>query len=155
MDSFMDKLAQKLNAQEMIKANSEAETAELERMRQQMEEYDKCLQEMRKLTLSSTESSDKVKELIDQLDASKESLVKQIESLNADAYDVVHKENVKVYRNVQAVIQEESIAIQNEVKKVKKSVNGKFVVALVFAILGFVAAGCDLAFNLLQYFKVF
>ena len=36
MDMFMDKLAQKLTAQEIIKANTAAETEELNRLRDQI-----------------------------------------------------------------------------------------------------------------------
>ena len=39
MDTFMDKLAQKLNAQEMIKANAAAEAAETARLREQNAVY--------------------------------------------------------------------------------------------------------------------
>ena len=60
MDNFMDKVAQKLGAQEMIRANAAAEAAELENMekqltvfKEQMEKYDDCLQEMRKLNLKN------------------------------------------------------------------------------------------------------
>ena len=49
MDNFMDKLAQKFNAQEMIKANSQAEAAEMKKLQLQVAEYEKILQEMRKL----------------------------------------------------------------------------------------------------------
>lgn len=154
MDSFMDKLAQRFNSQEMIKANSEADAAELERMKKQLEEYDACLKEMRKLSLSNAEAADKLKDLVGDIEASKETLVEQIKNMNADAYECVHKENVKVYRNVQAVVQEEAAAVKDEVIDAKKSVNGKFVVGLVFAILAFVAAAGDLAFNLLVYFHI-
>ena len=40
MDNFMDKLAQKFNAQEMIKANSAAEAAENKRMQEQLAAYE-------------------------------------------------------------------------------------------------------------------
>ena len=36
MDNFMDKVAQKLGAQEMIRANAAAEAAELENMEKQL-----------------------------------------------------------------------------------------------------------------------
>ena len=154
VDSFMDKLAQRFNSQEIIKANAQAEAAEIERMKKQMEQYDVCLQDMRKLSLSNTEAAEKMKELIDNLETSRETLMEQIKNMNADAYECVHKENVKVYRNVQAVVQEESAAVKDAVKAVKKSVNGKFVVGLVFAILAFVCAAADLAFDLLVYFHI-
>ena len=53
MDNFMDKLAQRFNAQEMIRANAQAEAQELERLRQQVKAYDECMQEMRKLKLKN------------------------------------------------------------------------------------------------------
>ena len=46
MDTFMDKLAQKLNAQEMIKANS---AADAEEMKNQLREYDECLAQMQQV----------------------------------------------------------------------------------------------------------
>lgn len=51
MDNFMDKLAQRFNAQEIIKANSQAEAQELDKLRMQMDAYDECLKEMRRLNL--------------------------------------------------------------------------------------------------------
>jgi hypothetical protein len=64
MDNIMDKLAQKLNAQEMIKANSEAETNEMKKLKLQISEYEKILQEMRKLNYKNTEISEKLDLLI-------------------------------------------------------------------------------------------
>ena len=151
MDNFMDKLAQKLNAQEVIKANSQAEAAELRRLRVQMEAYNECLQEMRKLNQKSAELAEKseesagrseelakqageltekaqtlLEEGIDKIasvpekdeEAEKEQLLSDIRvsleenaqklaDLFAQSDDFVHKENVKVYRNVQAVIVDE------------------------------------------------
>lgn len=49
MDMFMDKLAQKLTAQEIIKANTTAEAEELSRLRNQIEEYDRCLARLQQL----------------------------------------------------------------------------------------------------------
>lgn len=64
MDNFIDKLAQKFNAQELIKANSQAEAAELKRLEQQIAEYEKILQDMRKLNYKNAEISDKIEEII-------------------------------------------------------------------------------------------
>lgn len=66
MDNFMDKLAQRLTAQEMIKANSAADAAELERLQKQLAQYDACLQEMRKLSLKNMEATDKIALLLDE-----------------------------------------------------------------------------------------
>ena len=41
MDTFIDKLAQKKNAQEMIKANMTAEAAKMEQLQNQMQAKDR------------------------------------------------------------------------------------------------------------------
>ena len=73
MDNFMDKIAQKLNSQELIRANAAADAAELENIekqlaifKEQMEKYDDCIQEMRKLNLKNIESAQGVQNLADQ-----------------------------------------------------------------------------------------
>ncbi|MBD5462661.1 MAG: hypothetical protein HDR24_06320 [Lachnospiraceae bacterium] len=70
MDNFMDKVAEKLNSQELIRANAAADAAALENLekqlalfKEQMEKYDDCLQEMRKLNLKNIESAQGVQEL--------------------------------------------------------------------------------------------
>lgn len=49
MDMFMDKLAQKLTAQEIIKANTAADIEELNRLKNQIAEYNECLAKLQKL----------------------------------------------------------------------------------------------------------
>ena len=44
MDTFIDKIAQKRNAQEMIRANMTAEAVKMEQMENQMKEYDAIMQ---------------------------------------------------------------------------------------------------------------
>ena len=67
MDSFMDKLAQKFNAQEMIKANSEAEQKELQKVQEQASEYKSYLEEMKKLNQENAELTEKIEALTKQL----------------------------------------------------------------------------------------
>ena len=139
MDNFMDKIAQKLSSQEVIRANSAADAAQIERLQLQVAEYNACMQEMRKLNLKNVESEQRLQELfqsigvqIDNLfSESKQGIEKlteeciikiqsakgeeekkieietKLEELFKQADDFVHKENVKVYRNVQAVLVEE------------------------------------------------
>ena len=64
MDTFMDKLASKFNAQEMIRANSAAEAKENERLQKEVEAYKQCLQEMREISLQNTATADEVAELV-------------------------------------------------------------------------------------------
>ncbi len=154
MDNFIDKLAQKFNAQELIKANTQAEAKELEKLQLQVAEYERILQEIRRLNYKNTELSEQLSTMVcdntDKIQAMKEDEQKLLSALRditdeqsrnreADlerreaeriekekgaasenealkilleekfqhADDFVHKENVKVYRNVQAVVTEE------------------------------------------------
>lgn len=124
MDTFMDKLAQKMNAQEMIKANSAAEAAKMEQLQNQVAEYENLLQEMRKVNLKTVENAEQVKQVVQESlrkieeiqtaadsKEDKEELLaevkKQLETAFRESNDFQHKENVKVYRNVQAAMVEE------------------------------------------------
>lgn len=189
MDTFMDKLAQKFTAQEMIKANAAAEAAELQRTREQIKQYNECLNEMKLVnedtknalaqiekTLSAgmeqfqkaeipTESFQelveyslsRIKELQQNTEEIQADLKNHLDSKSSELADFVHKENVKVYRNVQAAMVEECRK-QSEVLEEKlaliagrqKSNTRVAVTAMVFALLS--AAG--VAFQLLVMFGI-
>jgi hypothetical protein len=138
MDTFIDKLAQKRNAQEMIRANTSAETAQMEQMKKQLETYEGLLQEMRKVNLKTAENAaqaenvmkeclDKLEQVQVQVQASDESgddsaqLLEEIKNLLQEqsdkSDDFLHKENVKVYRNVQAALIEELNKQTQDLKK--------------------------------------
>ena len=190
----MDKLAQKFSAQEMIRANSQAEAEEMKRLQLQVSEYEKILQEMRKLNYRNTELSEKLDLMIgdnaDKIKGMKEDEQRLIAALrdltdeqtrNREAElerkeeeriereraeelqkqndlsaitdllenkfqksdDFVHKENVKVYRNVQAVVVDEikrcMESIQNErtglKDELKKELNAKLNKVMIFSVL--------------------
>ncbi len=113
MDTFTDKLMQqKRTAQEMIEANSAADTAKMEMLQCQMSGYEMLLQEMRKINLKTVENTEQMQKAI-------QAGIQKIESLQADnnaqaateevltemkkqLEDSFHKECIKVYRNVQA-----------------------------------------------------
>ena len=87
MDNFMDKIAQKLTSQDMIRANSAADAAELQNLETQMElfkeqmgKYDDCLQEMRKLNLKNIESAQGVAQLADEAGEKLGKAVEEIET---------------------------------------------------------------------------
>ena len=156
----MDRLAQRLNAQEIIRANVAAETAELEQLRDQVEAYDESLRKMQLMSDANAENVVKIEAILDayssQLDgygdeltryadrlesygteltqyagklheyqevmaksdassgATREALEESLVQLKAELAemqehieDFSHKENVKVYRNVQAAVGEE------------------------------------------------
>jgi len=162
MDTFMDKLAQKFTAQEMIKANSAAEAAELQRVRDQVKKYNDCLQEMKQVnddtkaalvqiqdTLATGMEQFKNAEI--PLDGLNENLKGYMDGISNDIMDFVHKENVKVYRNVQAVVVEE-LKKQNEelsakldaMSKTQRTTRNVAVSAMFFALLAAAALAAQL-----------
>lgn len=208
MDMFMDKLAQKLTAQEIIRANTAADTEELNRLRNQIAEYNDCLTKLQKLIDDGIEkfqavqtgnaesdvegsiekiglslqqnmseltkhleeldkklaaANDPVLEAMTGLEKSLQEKLQQFDSKLEERLDSkaeeqadsqlteklnvmdenVHKECVKVYRNVQAVILEESGKQREAVSSSSSGIGKKVgtvlkvsVFALIFAILG-------------------
>lgn len=154
MDTFFNKLSQRANAQELIKANSAADAAKMEQMQEQMDKYDgllkeqmskydgmlkeqmgkydgmfkeqtnkydSLLQEMRKVNLKTIENMEQMQKVMNEslqkVEAIQENsdikddilpeMKKQMEEAIHQSDDFLHKENVKVYRNVQAAMTEE------------------------------------------------
>ena len=89
MDNFMDKISQKLNSQEIIRANAAADAAALENLekqltlfKDQMLRYDDCLQEMRKLNLKNIESAQGVQELTAKANEKLDKTLETVESVS-------------------------------------------------------------------------
>lgn len=255
MDTFIDKLAQKLTAQEMIRANSAADAAELSYLREQMAEYEDILKEIQEETGKNKESAtklqqftllgeqnnekmernlsfiekyavkteqnaamveqgvihlkeqithaeetakltdanlDKLKavngELSDSAKKVEENAVKadelikagiaKIEAMKADAQsteemrqlleqlqkvqqsqfeqlaDHVHRENVKVYRNVQAVMIEENDKQNINYGKNLEVITKRTGLILGVSIISLLASCAAIAFQVLQYFHI-
>ena len=208
MDNFIDRLAQKFTAGEVIKANSAAEEKELRRLREQVAEYEKCLQEMRKIQMTNTQTAQNLHDLMVestesfrkltkesaakisdiQLDAEaqkaeakkavetavmtmeqmEEKVVKmqdtvaqlttaleknqqEVSEWFKQADDFLHKENVKVYRNVQAVVVEEVGNKADAIMKAQEEAAKKTTKpVLVFALLGFLTAAAGLAIQIFE-----
>lgn len=213
MDNFIDRLAQKFTAGEVIKANSAAEERELKRLREQVAEYEKCLQEMRKVQMTNTqtaqnlhdlmvestegirqltkESADKIAQIQLETDEQKAEAKKNVEAAAnsveqmeeqvtkmqetvaqltdvldknqkdiaewfKQADDFLHKENVKVYRNVQAVVVDEVAAKAENIMKAQEEVAKKSCKPiLVLAALGCLAAAVNLVIQILDIMGVF
>lgn len=225
MDGFMDKIAQKLNAQEAIRANAAADAAQIERLEAQVAEYDACIKEMRKLNLRNAENEQKMKELLEvvsgqmklvleqnseqmeqlvkksgeqieqlvkksgerigqvteecmvklrgteeemedteedgedvqrileELRASTSDNMKKMEELFQRMDDFVHRENVKVYRNVQAATTEELEKQTQAVISSQRELAGKNKGLYIVSILTFIAAIANLGM-LIAYFTV-
>lgn len=161
MDTFIDKLAQKKNAQEMIRANSAAEAAKMEQMQKQMKAYDELMQEIRRVNLKTAENVDNVRDLLTQCveklkaletqGGQAEDVEKQLAGIKslleerlAQSEEFMHRENVKVYRNVQA-------AFTEEFEKQKQPAKGsRLPVGLSIAIL--IGVAVDIVINVFSLF---
>lgn len=169
MDTFIDKLAQKRNAQEMIRANMTAEAIRMEQLQGQLQAYDEMMREIRQVNLKTVENVTQVqavlKECMEKLEAMQETGVQEadkeqelaqmkelLEEKFKQSDEFLHKENVKVYRNVQAAVSDElnkqTELLQSGVRPQKNSV-GK--ATLVFTILTML---CVIADILVQLFSV-
>ena len=64
VDNFMDKLAKRFNAGEMIRANAQAEARDMKRLQERTAEYENMMREMRRLNLKNVEVTEQVQQLI-------------------------------------------------------------------------------------------
>lgn len=111
MDSFIDKLAQKFTAQEIIKANSSAEAEELRRTREQVKQYEACLEEMKNVNESMKESLEMLEQTLS-LDLEK---IGQIQ-IPTDDITAAWEGSVNGITAVIAENMNEIKAVQNEAK---------------------------------------
>lgn len=183
MDNFIDKIAQKLGSGELISANASAEAKEMRRMKEKLEEYETLVQQMRQVHLKNVEllgrmqttvdaleqfedagleednelngyTAEDLEELKKKLDAAKEA----IDNSNHSLADLIHTEDVKVFRNVEAVVVEgfekqekkmfeENVSVKKKMRGVKPlAITTLVLVALQF--LGMATWAVDYFFNL-------
>ncbi len=220
MDTFMDKLAQRLTAQEMIRANAAAEAEETNQLKNQVQEYQACLAQLqavcRDLQARSQElqaANDKLKllpeetinpqieklveetinpqieKLVDETVTPRidklidETVTPQVEKLveestakirelrqneqNLEEFkalltekldsmgESVHKECVKVYRNVQAALAEENSKQTESLNQAISGVTGRLKAILGVSLAAFVMALAGLLFQILAQLKIF
>lgn len=180
MDNFMDKIAQRISSQEVIRANAQAEALQMKKLQAQFETYDELLKEMRQLNQKNTALADMAKSLMEscqerleqepqedeaenEVIEAQEKLLEEVrlsveelkqalagnaaktEELLEQSQEFVHKENVKVYRNVQAVIVEElknqTQELNAETQKLEKQTAGMKPIMVIALVLGAVNAG--------------
>ena len=197
MDTFMDKLAQKLTAQEIIKANAAADAEELNRLQNQVKEYNECLTQMCQVNKQMQDAVVKMERLMeDEIVPGAERLVEEkvaagikqlaqeqaadikqlvqeqtsgmscsveeqmsnisqkMEEQSSQSNDFVHRENVKVYRNVQAVVLDEAGKQKEALENAVKTVSGRLNTVLGISIGALAAGVLGLVFQVLTYFHI-
>lgn len=172
MDTFMDKLAQKLTAQEMIKANAAADAEEMNKLRDQIQEYNECLDKLQKLIeegsaklenakVDGAEVNRLVEEGINKIQAVQqdtqilEEMKQKLDEKLDGSNENVHKECVKVYRNVQAVVVEESAKQAEREENSTKKLQGKMGAILGISITALVISVCSIVLQILQTLQSF
>ncbi|MCL2254951.1 MAG: hypothetical protein FWC09_10965 [Lachnospiraceae bacterium] len=225
MDNFIDRITHRFSGHEVIKANAEAEAAEMRMLKGQAEQaqktlmqYDTCLQDMRKLNLRNSESAEAVQDLIDnaqailvscqnkidelslnetaitdlsqkitsineqileKLGAFEKTIAEQNSALNevrdatqknseaitasqnirhdlkGDLEETVHKENVKVYRNVQAILMEEVSKQTQALTDDSKGIKGVNKAVLTLVIISLAVGLGNLTVIVLQLLGIF
>lgn len=123
MDNFMDKIAQKLNAQDIIRANSTAEAMELKKMQLQIVQYEKIIQEMRKVTLKSMEAATQVQMLADASCTKIEALKTDIQANDQDFLLVVKKNEEEIAQLINNNNQEIAQLINNSNQEIAQLIN--------------------------------
>lgn len=117
MDMFMDKLAQKLTAQEIIKANTVAEAEELNQLRSQAKDYSACLEKLQKiidesgekLAAAQTADGSEINRLVEEsvqaaVSEQLERIVKVLENQAGAVDKAIAAQTLTIGRNVSAQI---------------------------------------------------
>ncbi len=116
MENLMGKLAEKLSAQEMIKANTAAEAAYRKQIEEQNAQYEKEIELLRQ----NAQNMEK------RLDDLKTDIVQRVDESDEATHDV----GVRIYRNVQASVIDEQKkqmdAIREDLNKQMDSIKEEF-----------------------------
>ncbi len=173
MENFMNKIVEKISAQDIIRANSQAETAEAQRIKQEAEQYKVQLEEMRQNARDYKAQLDEIQQLSreykdllsnftvdtgkteDALRQTTDTLTKKIEDNDAKIHDI----GVQTYRNVQAVVEKAQEKNAEEFKSINarletiqvalESGNGATMPVMIITMLLVLA---DLILNVLKLF---
>ena len=115
MDNFMDRLTKRVNAGELIQANGEAEARENERLRKQTAEYEKMMQEIRRLNLKTVEVSEQVSQMLS-------CGIEQLEEYEAKLRALAVEDEAKETETA-VDVQQMNLAITQELAEQKKALD--------------------------------
>ena len=121
MDNFMNKLAEKISAQDIIRANSQAEAAENERIKQEAEQYKAQLQQLKQNAEEYKKYLDEYKALLEEMKENTSSYTSKLDENATRIHDV----GVQTYRNVQAVVEKSQDKNREEIRELGKELGKK------------------------------
>ena len=125
-----------MNRQDLYEDSERREKTKsgLNKIQAQLEEHIKLLKEMK--------------------DAPGKGEEETVQAIKDATLDIVHNENVKVYRNVQAVVVSETEKVTDSLKGINERLNKKLNLAVIFSILAFVFALLTFAYTVLTKYGV-
>ena len=157
VENFMDKLAEKIGAQDIIRANAQAEAMEAERTKQEAEQFKIQLEELRAGEKEHRAAIEDARNSIQETGKTIAALTERLEQNETQVHDV----GVQVYRNVQAVVekgQEKSLdefkEVKHNIEAVQVAVETKNKAVTPLLIITLLVAGADLVLNILRILGV-
>jgi len=139
MENLMEKVTQRLGAQEIIRANVAAEAAETELLKKQEENYKSEIAELKEnasrtedllmqirtyIGKNNNENNDEIVRLVDELDKNLKTMLEETNDKLSKRLDETDEKNhdvgVRVYRNVQASLVDEQ---KKQTEEILQAVN--------------------------------
>lgn len=160
MDNIMNKIVEKISAQDIIKANSQAEAKEAERIKLEAEQYRLQLQELKA-------SSEEYKNYLEEMRNDAKEYKTQLEGMRQDTKEYrqkleesdtkIHDVGVQVYRNVQAIVEkgqqrdkEEFKELANKLEAIQVAVETKNNALMPLTIITMILVIADIVINVLR-----
>ncbi len=142
MENLMEKVTQRLGAQEIIRANVAAEAAETERLKKQEENYKSEIAELKEnasrtedllmqirtyISKNNNDNNDEIVRLVDELDNNLKTMLEETNTKLSKRLDETDEKNhdvgVRVYRNVQASLVDEQKKQTEEILQAVNSIS--------------------------------
>ena len=164
MENIMNKIVEKISAQDIIKANSQAEAKEAERIKLEAEQYKLQLKELK-------ESTEEYKKYLDEMRTEAKEYKSALEEMRQDtkaqsqkleeSEEKIHDVGVQVYRNVQAIVErgqnwnkDEFKEVARKLEAIQVGVETKNSALLPLTIITMLLVIADIAINVLRIFGI-
>lgn len=174
MENIMNKIVEKISAQDIIRANSQAEAKEAERIKLEAEQYKLQLKELKDSTEEYRKYLDEMRAEVKEYKSSLEEMraeVKEyktsLEGMREDtkvysqkleeSQEKVHDVGVQVYRNVQAIVErgqnwnkEEFKDVAKKLESIQVGVETKNSALLPLSVITMLLVIADIVINVLR-----
>ena len=120
MDGFLDQLAEKMSAQDMIRANTAAEAQEFENVKDQVEDVKACMNEMKASTEQMKVGTQQTQEAVDRLRETVmqvHDMIKSKPEIDADIVYIVEEEVVQLGKDI-GEVKEQIASLRDGIKEI-------------------------------------